>query len=284
AQSPLARNWQGVTVKAPDPYTVTFELPNPLSSFIYSLTNGIVPRHLLDGRPAAQLRSVPFNSAHPVGSGPFQWQTIEVDGSTPETREERIALVPNKQYYLGTPKLSGFIIRSFHDEKRLIASFSHQELNGVAGLTEIPDALKSDKAVKDYNIPLTSAVFVFFKTSQPILQDATVRKALVLAANAHDVLNGLGYPALAVHEPLLGDQIGYDKTLIQPTSDPASANKLLDDAGWVRGTDGLRKKNGQTLSFHLYSQNTSEYTIVTQTLQKAWRAIGVDVQVFLQPS
>jgi len=284
AQSPLQRDWQSVTVKAPDAYTVTFELSNPLSSFIYSLTNGIVPKHLLSGRPIAQLRSVPFNSAHPIGSGPFQWQTIEVVGNTPETREERIGLVPFKQYHGGAPKLSGFIIRSFHDEKRLIDSFDHQELNGVAGLTSVPDALKSDKAIKDYNIPLTSAVFVFFKTSQTILQDTNVRKALVLATKTSDVINSLGYPVIAVREPLLNSQIGFDKTLMQPTQNVAAANKMLDDDGWKRTGNGVRKKNGQLLTFHLYSQNSSEYTAVTQLLQKQWREVGVDVQVFLQPS
>ncbi len=284
AQSPLARNWQGVVVQAPDPYTVTFTLPGPLSSFIYSLTNGIVPKHLLDGRPMAQLRSVPFNSAHPVGSGPFQWQTIEVDGTTPETREERIALTPFKNYYRGAPRLGGFIIRSFHDEKRLVNSFSHQELNGVAGLSTFPDSLKNDKAIKDYSVPLTSAVFVFFKTSQPLLQDVNVRKALTLAANTGDVLKSLDYPAIPVREPLLSGQIGFDKNFVQPTNDVAQANKILDSIGWMRGSDGLRRKNGQVLSFHLYSQNSTEYTSVTQVLQAQWRAIGVDVQVFLQPS
>ncbi len=284
AQSPLRQNWQGVTVKATDPYTVTFELPNPLSSFIYSLTNGIVPKHILDGRPMAQLRSVPFNSVHPIGTGPFQWQTIEVVGNTPETREERIALAPYKDYYGGTPKLGGFIIRSFHDENRLIDSFRHNELNGVAGLNSVPETLKNDKSLHEYDVPLTSAVFVFFKTSQGVLQDAKVRQALELGANTTEVVNSLGYPAIAVQEPLLANQIGFDKNQRQHAQNVSDANKLLDDAGWKRSDGGVRKKDGKPLSFNLYSQNTSEYTIVSQLLQKQWRELGVDVQVYLQPS
>src|SRR5579884_3532300 len=41
AQSPLFSSWQGITVTAPDPYTVIFQLPNALASFPYNLTNGI---------------------------------------------------------------------------------------------------------------------------------------------------------------------------------------------------------------------------------------------------
>ncbi len=284
AQSPLLRNYQGVKVSAPDPYTVVFELPNPLSSFIYSLTNGIVPKHLLDGRPPAQLRSVPFNSTHPIGSGPFMWQQIEVVGSTPESREERVGLVAYKQYFRGTPNLNGFIIRAFHDEKQLANSFSRRELNGAAGLNVLPDSLKTDKSVHDYNIPLTSAVFVFFKNSQVVLQDAKVRQALVLAANTSDIINELGYPAIGVREPLLANQIGYDKNLRQATQNVAEANRILDEAGWSRDAGGIRQKNGQKLTFHLYSQNTSEYTAVTQLLQKQWHDVGADAEVFLQPS
>jgi peptide/nickel transport system substrate-binding protein len=284
AQSPLRRSWQGITVRAKGDYTVIFSLSNPLSSFPFSLTNGIVPKHLLAGRPMAQLRSVPFNSVRPVGSGPFQWKTIEVVGTTPETREERIALEPFKGYYQGAPKLGGFIIRAFHDEKRLVDSFNHQELNGVAGLNDLPDSLKKDAAVHDYSVPLTGGTFVFFKTTQGVLKDTAVRQALVLAANTGEVLDGVGYPVVAVREPLLSGQIGYDKKLRQPTQDVAAASKILDEAGWKRGRNGLRTKGGQTLGFHLYSQNSSEYTYITQVLQRQWRAIGVDVQVFLQAS
>lgn len=284
AQSPLASSWAGIKITAVDPLTVTFELPNALSAFSQSMTNGIVPQHLLDGIPMQQLRSVPFNSVRPIGSGPFMWQNIEVIGTTPETREERIALLPNANYHGGAPKLGGFIIRSFHDEDRLIKSFSRQELNGVAGLNSIPDKVKNDSDVHDYNIPLTSGVFVFFKTSHEILQDVKVRQALVRAANVSEIISNLGYPVIGLQEPLLASQIGFDKALRESQYSTAEANRLLDEAGWQKGSDGLRKKGNQTLSFKLYSQNTGEYTYVTKVLQKQWQAIGVDLQVFLEPA
>jgi len=78
AQSPLLTSWQGVKIAATDSRTVTFTLPNPLSSFPYSLTNGIVPMHILGSLIAADLRSAAFNTADPIGSGPFAWGTIGV--------------------------------------------------------------------------------------------------------------------------------------------------------------------------------------------------------------
>ncbi len=284
AQSPLHDSWQNITIKALDPQTISFTLPTALGSFIYSLTTGIVPQHVLDGRPMTQLRSVPFNNAHPIGAGPFQWQNIEVVGTTPETREERIGLVPFVQYHDGAPKLSNFIIRAFHDEKRLVKSFQDDELTAMAGINAVPEALKTNKNVVEYDVPLTSAVFVFFKTSQEVLQDVKVRRALVLAANTADVINGLGYPVITVRGPLLSSQVGFDKSLAQPAQNISEASKLLDDAGWHQDNGGIRTKAGKPLTFRLYSQNTSEYTYVTQVLQKQWRAVGVDIQVYLQDS
>ncbi len=81
AQSPLLASWRGVQVAAPNPLTVTFTLPNPLTAFPYSLTNGIVPEHLLGSIPPVELRSAAFNTSDPIGSGPFAWQTIQVLGT-----------------------------------------------------------------------------------------------------------------------------------------------------------------------------------------------------------
>jgi peptide/nickel transport system substrate-binding protein len=54
AQSPLYSSWQGINVSKQDDYTVEFDLPNALSAFPYSLTNGIVPAHLLKKIPPEQ--------------------------------------------------------------------------------------------------------------------------------------------------------------------------------------------------------------------------------------
>jgi peptide/nickel transport system substrate-binding protein len=42
---------------------------------------------------------------------------------------------------------------------------------------------------------------------------------------------------------------GYQPNPPCPPCDPAAANKLLDDYGWVKGPDGVRSKGGQRLEF-----------------------------------
>jgi peptide/nickel transport system substrate-binding protein len=283
AKSSLFTSWQGIKVQAVNARTLTFAVPSVLASFPYSLTNGIVPKHLLAQVPVAQLRSIQFDTVSPVGSGPFRWEAIQVDGETPDTRRQQIALAPNKYYYNGAPKLQQFKIRTFMDEKSMVTSFQHKEIIAMSGLDATPDTFAKDANIREHNIPIMGQVGVFFRVPQEVLQDVKVRQALVQAVDQNGLLNSFGYPVIATHEPFLNFQLGYAKDLQQLPYNQAQAAKLLDQAGWVKGNDGIRTKGGKPLTFQLYSQSTSEYAHLTQQLQVAWRAIGVQAQVLLQP-
>ncbi len=283
AKSPLASGWQGIEIKAAGEHTVTFTLPTSLTSFPYSLTNGIVPKHLLENVPAAQLRSIAFNTVGPVGSGPFRWKTIEVTGETPEEREEIVAMVANEVYHNGRPRLDQIVIRAFRDEDKLIESFVNKQLNAVVGVDSVPDTAVDNPNLIQHDVPLTGAVMVFFKTNHEYLKDSKVRQALARATNTLEIVKGLDYPAIIAKGPLLMGQLGFDKNLTQFTQNLEEANKLLDEAGWKLGDDGIRAKDGKPLTFQLYSQSNSEYAYVTGRLQQYWRTIGVDVEVLLQP-
>lgn len=281
AQSPLNVSWQSVQVAEVNSLAVTFTLSNPLSSFPYSLTNGIIPQHLLASTPDNELRSANFNT-DPVGSGPFSWKSIEVQGGTPQNRQEQITLAPFSKYVGGKPKLSEFIIQAYHDQNRLISSFQDGNLNGLSGLDSIPAEINKDKNLNIYSMPLTAANMVFFKTSSGILADSQVRKALVQAANVNQIINGLGYPVIPVREPLLEGQLGFNPAYDQLSTNSVAAATQLQSDGWIIGKNGIRYKGGNPLTFKLFTANTPDYVYVTDQLQKQWRTIGVNVQVVLQ--
>lgn len=282
AHSPLYTSWQGVTVTAKDAHTVVFALPNPLISFPYSMTNGIIPKHILGNVPMVDMRTNAFNTANPIGAGPFAWQAIQVDGGSADTRQEQIALKPFLEYHAGAPKLRGFVLRTFRNTERLIQSFERREVNAVVGLSEVPAELQRDPNIWAYNIPLTAQVMTFFRSSQGVLADAKVRQALVRAADTTAIIDDLHYPTLPVREPLLRGQVGYNPSFFQPDYDPVAASSLLDGQGWQLGADGLRRKDGTVLSFSLYAQSGGEYEKVARALQRQWRAVGIDARVVLQ--
>lgn len=284
AQSPLQSSWRGIKVAAPDPLTVTFTLPDHLAAFPYNLTNGIVPEHILARVPAADLRSADFNTVKPVGSGPFAWQGLQVDGGDKAKSQTRIALVPFAGYQGGKPALEEFIVHAYASQKQMIAAMADGQLNGVEGLNSVPAELQDDKSITARSLLLRAATMVFFKTTSGVLVDQKVRQALVQAADVPTIIDQLGYSTRAVHEPLLDGQTGYDASLKQATFNQLAARQALDSAGYALGSNGVRAKDGKPLAFSLTVADTPEYRMVAQNLQKQWRAVGAKVDVQLQPS
>ena len=281
AQSPLYSSWKDVTVQADGPLKVVFTLPNPLASFPYSLTLGILPEHILGNVNPSDLRSASFNTSDPVGDGPFKWQAIQVSGNTPQNAIEQVALTPFADYAMGKPKLQEFIVHAYASRSQLIAAFNAGQLDSMAGLNSIPDSIHPGN-VKIYSPLLTAGVYVFFKTNSGILSDKTVRKALVLAAYPDAIIQRLGYLTLPVNEPLLIGQLAYNRQYAQTTGDLPAAKQLLAQDGWVTGAHGYRYKNGQLLGFNLVAVNTPENRLVIGMLKSQWYQLGVKLNPVLE--
>lgn len=281
-QSPLNVSWQDVQIAAPDARTVVFDLPNPLSSFPHSLTNGVIPEHLLKDVPAETMRSVRFNTVNPVGSGPFMMKAVEVSGNDPASRREEIALVPFENYHSGAPKISSFIVRTYRDEATMLTAFSDRTINAMVGVQRLPQEIASQDGVQTQTMPLTAANMVFFKTTAPGLSETAVRQALVAAADIDSLTKDLPKPVLPVRSPLLQSSAGYKPQYAQSYQGPEKAAAILESAGWKLQSNGLRAKAGKALSFKLYAQRGQDYEAMTSGLTKQWRQIGVDTQVVLQ--
>ena len=275
-RSPLFSAWQGIKVAAVNDNTITFTLPNVLASFPASLTLGIIPKHILDTTEPGNLRSSVFNTTKPIGSGPFKWNGVEVKGNKVEDRQQQISLSANSRYHKGRPELTQFIVRTFLDEKQMLASFDLGELNAMAGIEELPDELKEDIAISQYNVPVTGAVMVFINTATV---DVQIRRALVSAVDQRNVLKELSYPSIAVKSPFLRSMIGYDPTSLQRPYDVDAANKTLEAAGWIAGTDGIRVKDGNKLALELNTLNDREYARVARELKSQWKKVGIEVTV-----
>jgi peptide/nickel transport system substrate-binding protein len=283
ARSPLITSWRDIDVEATDERTVVFTLPNVFSPFPHSLTNGIIPHHILEDISVGQLRSEHFNTIEPIGSGPFRLDAIEVSGGTAEDRQEQIGFTAYEKYHLGTPKLQQYIVRTFRNEEVLLQSLERKEVNAASGLNSLPDDLNNRERLAEHNILMTGQVAVFLNNSNAILGDVRVRRALVQSVDQVDIIRGLGYPVIPSRSPLLPIHVGFDDSIKQLPFDIAAAEENLEASDWKMGEDGIRTKDGQPLSFRLFAQTSSEYTYVTQKLQSQWRKIGVDVQVTLQP-
>jgi peptide/nickel transport system substrate-binding protein len=115
----------------------------------------------------------------------------------------------------------------------------------------------------------------------PFLTDPNVVKALSLAIDRNVIAEkgygNAGQPTCnVVPAPANYVSTANDWCL---TQDVAAANKLLDDAGWTMGSDGVRVKDGKRLSV-LFQTSTNAVRQGTQAIIKQqWAAIGVETEL-----
>lgn len=280
ALSPLQSSWEGINVSADGPLKIVFSLPDPLASFPYSLTNGIVPKHILQNIPAADLRSADFNTIHMIGAGPFSLQAIQVSSNgNPQQNEEKIALVPFGGFEGGKPKLDKFIVNIYASQQELTDAFSSGQLTAMEAVNPPPKSVQDKRGVIANSLILRAAQMVFFKTSSGVLSDQQVRQALIMGADVPAIINKLGYDTPEVREPLLVGQLAYNPAYAQASFNLAAAKDMLTKDGWTLGSNGLRSKAGHNLAFTLTVASNSEDQLVASLLQKQWEALGVQVSL-----
>jgi peptide/nickel transport system substrate-binding protein len=272
-RSPLYSSWQGIKVTVINQQELQFELPAPFAPFPGALTVPILPEHLLSATPYSHLRSASFNN-QPVGTGPFVFSGLRSE----QGREQQLELSSNKKYFRGEPALDRFFIHTYPNDADMARALKNREITAAVDLNA--DSVKSfskDTSIRQVDIPLNSGVFAFFKTTGSILESATVRSALVQSFDRSAILNLFDARYTPLKTPLLSSQLGFDGASSQKT-DTAAAEKLLDEAGWVKQSDGTRAKDGVPLELNLTTINSSQYTQLAGELQKQWGKVGVRIK------
>lgn len=271
--SPLQRSWRDIEVTAADEKTVVFSLPNSFTPFLHSLTHvGILPAHTLDQIALSELRADGFNLAPTATSGPFSFASLVTQDDQAEVRLRR-----NNIYHAGPARLDEFIVQSFADQEELIAALNDGAVMGASGLrTQDLDQLKDpDSRYQIHNPPLFNNVMLFFNNSDAPFNDKNVRLGLVRGTDTRAIFEMLDRRYPLSDAPILNGQLGYSQRFAQFDFNPAAAAEVLDKAGWKAGEDGLRRKGGRVMELSLIAQNSDEYPIVAEEIQRQWLELGV---------
>lgn len=269
----LAQLMQGVVVTARDELTVEFKLEQPYAPFLSRLTTGILPSHLLKDIDTRELFSAEINT-HPVGTGPYRFV---------QRTDDRIELQSNATYYLGPPHITTFELRALPGPSGLAEALRSGRIDGaLLG----PEASASDvkffrESGRFETQDLTSATYhgVYFDTRSDLFNDKTVRSAFWRAVNVQSLIDetadGRGTPANIGIPP--ESWAAPDVEL--PEFEPGAAARALEAAGWVRGLDSIRQKDGVRLAFALSVVNQPQQLAIAENLAKQWEAIGAAVTV-----
>lgn len=275
--SPYNLSWQDVAVRSVDKKTVQIILPGPLTSFAYSLTQGIVPKHILEKVPFAQLRSSEFNNRAPVGSGPFVWSGFATLSNSDDALRQRISLESNPSYHFGATKLDRYIVEIFGSDEEIVKALESRQING-ATLNYTPKQLT--KNVQNFNIPTLNGVYVFFHNQKAPFNDKAVRNAASQIIDVKNLISQLDYVPVSVNSPILRSSSAYDPAKVQRPYDIAKAIETLDKAGWVKPPSSfVRQKDSKPLEFTLLTENRPEYIRIVDALQKQFADVGIKMNV-----
>ena len=273
----LADLWRGVDVEAPDERTVRFSLPEPLASFPDHLTLGLLPRHVLEGVPASALPHHPINRV-PVGSGPYRVAALD---------PERLVLERHPGYHGAPARLGSIELRFFAERPAAIQALLDGRVDGLGHLRPEEIAqLAASRRLAVYSVPERSKLATLSLNVQtPMFRERAVRVALARAidrdALIRDALNGQAEPAFG---PIPVQSWAYDRPAGAGQYDPAGAAALLDEAGWARGPDGVRVRDGQALRFTILTADTAERLGVARELARQLGSAGFDVAVRAMPA
>lgn len=260
-------------VEVVDDLTVRMTLTKPNSAFLtsvadpYGSTTIILPRHIFEGK---NWDGLPQNDA-PVGTGPFKFV---------EWRHgERIVLERNPAYFKkGLPYLDRIVIRVIPNAPTTVAALTAGEIHysGEGSLSGLDFVRLQDHPGLVAAMTQGTLWHIAFNTKKPPFDNHKVRLAFAHAIDRADVAKKAEYGTVVVSNGAYTELVpwAFNKDAKLPSHDIATAKRLLDEAGFKPGANGIRMK----LSW-VASKGIGER--IAQVVKEQLRQIGVDVDLRL---
>ena len=275
AKSKLKVGGDFVTWTKVDDKTVKIALKEAFAPILYNLNDvHIIPKHILS--TVSDINTDAFNTK-PIGTGPFKFSEWQAD--------QYVKMVRNDDYWGGEVRPDGLTVFFQSDSNVAIASLEAGDMDAIFTPPESQPAYDNKPGFKLYNYVYFTPITLAFNHKHPILQDVKVRQAIAMAIDkkslTDSVTKGRGLVAnnqFADTGPL--DRYNdYDN--VKPVAfDVDAANKLLDDAGYAMGSDGIRQTtDGKKFSFNIITYSGfEEYQNDMVILQEMLKQVGMDIK------
>jgi peptide/nickel transport system substrate-binding protein len=284
---------------------INFKEPTPLWFRPFTGNFGmIIPEHLLKDSIGAAALTAPFNQ-NPVGTGPYKFAELKTD--------DVVIVELNEDYHVeGQPHFDRVEFKQGGDDSPLAAravlqAGEHdyavnmgfgidkeqlQDLSGagaVGRVVQFPGVgtehvqLNSTDPNKEVDGERSS-----LQTQHPYWSDDRVREAVSLAIDKQTMADTLGplgakpavYYAFQNKAYLPADD--QDETKF--AYDPDRANQILDEAGWTRGADGVRARDGVRMRSLFQTSASTQREAIAAAFKSMLEAIGIEVELKSIPS
>jgi peptide/nickel transport system substrate-binding protein len=262
-------------LNAIDPWTVEVKYKEPFSPGLASWGMGIMPKHVLQN---IDLNKGVFPHGIPVGTGPYRFKSW--------TRQEKIELTANPDYFEGPPYISRFIYRIIPDQTTIFLELETKNID-TTSLTPLQFTRQTDndlfkKYFKKFETAGNGYAYLGYNLENPIFKDKRVRQALNAAVNKEEIIDitllGKGHTLTG---PFLPESWAYNHGVTDVAYDPLKARELLSEAGWNDlNNDGWIEKNGRRFTFTIIVNQGNDQRIKTaEIIQKQLKVVGIDTRI-----
>ena len=247
---------------------------------------GILPEHLLNAAALARemdrrgisgaardefsVRQSELNQA-PIGTGPFRFVKWE--------RDERVELARNDDYWKGPPEFERVTYRTIPDPLTQELEFRAGAVDAYAAQPHQVARYRRDPRYRAVSTVTNSYSYIAYNLRKPLFQDLRVRRALAMAIDVDSLMQYVLYgEGQRVSGPYYANTVFYNHDTKLVPYDPEGAKRLLAEAGWKPGADGILAKDGQRFAFKLITNNGNPSRRAIMTVaQDAWKKLGIDV-------
>lgn len=219
-----------------------------------------------------------------IGSGPFVIsEVLRNDRIALERREDYAWASPNAEHE-GPAWLDRVVFRTVPEGSVRVGALISGQAHAI---DEIPtDDIDQAKAAGAQILSRTAGgvgITIYPNLDRPALADEAVRRALQRGIDRQEIVEALYSEYDTASTSILsstvpghvdlGDRLGYD---------PQEAARILDEAGWVPGPDGVRTKDGRRLSLEAI-WSFPGYTAVLELIREQLAPVGVELTLNLRP-
>ncbi len=233
--------------------TVIYELKEPYSDLLFQLALSFAS--VVDKDTVEKLGQN-FGVQGFNGTGPYCWVKW--------TPRQELVLKKNPYYDWGPPiyknpkpQIDEIVWKVIPESNTLMAAIQAKQADVTYYMPYI--ALDTMQSMPGMTVQRQENyiydVFMGFKVDKPVSKDKAIREAVNMAVDKQAIAKAIFFGKGTALPSLLNPAVlDYDKDTAakMPKHDPAAAAKLLDEAGWKPGADGIREKDGQKATFTVY--------------------------------